>query len=107
MFRELNVPVLGIVENMSYLITPDGSKMDIFGSGGGENMAKEFDVPFLGCIPIDPLIRIGGDTGKPVVVDQPDLEVAKALAEISEKIAAQASIVAFEGKQLMAEKETN
>jgi ATP-binding protein involved in chromosome partitioning len=107
MFRELNVPVLGIVENMSYLITPDGSKMDIFGSGGGENMANEFDVPFLGCIPIDPLIRIGGDTGKPVVMDQPDLEVAKALVEISEKIAARASIVAFEGNQIMAEKETN
>jgi ATP-binding protein involved in chromosome partitioning len=107
MFRELNVPVLGIVENMSYLITPDGSKMDIFGSGGGENMAREFDVPFLGSIPIDPLIRIGGDTGKPVVMDQPELEVAKALVEISEKIAARASIVAYENTQLRAEKEAN
>lgn len=99
MFRELNVPVLGIVENMSYLITPDGSKMDIFGSGGGENMANEFGVPFLGGIPIDPLIRIGGDTGKPVVVDQPKLGVAKALIEISEKIAARTSIVAYESRQ--------
>jgi ATP-binding protein involved in chromosome partitioning len=99
MFRELNVPVLGIVENMSYLITPDGTKMDIFGSGGGENMAKEFGVPFLGGVPIDPLIRIGGDTGKPVVIDQPNLEVARTLMEISEKIAARASIVAYENAQ--------
>lgn len=105
MFRELNVPVLGIVENMSYLITPDGSKMDIFGSGGGEQMAKEFDVPFLGSIPIDSFIRIGGDTGKPVVMDQPDLDVAKALVEISEKIAAQASIAAYESTLIKAEKE--
>jgi len=99
MFRELNVPVLGIVENMSYLITPDGTKMDIFGSGGGETMAKEFGVPFIGGVPIDPLIRIGGDTGKPVVIDQPNLDVAKALTEISEKIAARASIAAYENAQ--------
>lgn len=105
MFRELNVPVLGIVENMSYLSATDGTKMDIFGSGGGANMAREFDVPFLGSIPIDPLIRIGGDTGKPVVMDQPDLEVAKALMDISEKIAARVSIAAYENSVIKAEKE--
>jgi ATP-binding protein involved in chromosome partitioning len=105
MFRELNVTVLGIVENMSYLTTPDGSKMDIFGSGGGANMAKEFDVPFLGSIPIDPLIRIGGDTWKPVVIDHPELEVAKTLVDISEIIAAQASIAAYESNLIRAEEE--
>ena len=79
--------------------------MDIFGSGGGEQMAREFNVPFLGSIPIDPSIRIGGDTGKPVVMVQPELEVAKALVEISEKIAARASIAAYENTQIGAEKE--
>jgi ATP-binding protein involved in chromosome partitioning len=105
MFKELNVPVLGVVENMSYLITPDGSKMDIFGAGGGEHMAAEFGVPFLGSIPIDTSIRIGGDNGKPVVIDQPGLDVSKALVDISEKIAARASIVAYENAQTRVEEE--
>jgi len=62
---------------MSFFIAPDtGKKYDIFGLGGGEKLAKELDVPFLGGIPIDPRIRIGGDNGKPIVYDLPDSENA-------------------------------
>jgi ATP-binding protein involved in chromosome partitioning len=63
MFRQLNVPILGVVENMSYLELPDGSRMNIFGSGGGERLAKEGSVPFLGSIPMDAKVRVGGDEG--------------------------------------------
>ena len=75
MFRTLNVPVLGVVENMSYLKLPDGSKMDVFGQGGGENLARQYDVPFLGGVPMDPIVRVGGDSGKPVVISQPESEI--------------------------------
>ncbi len=67
MFIRVNVPIFGIVENMSYFLAPDtNTRYDIFGSGGGESLAKEFDVTLLGQIPIDPRIREGGDSGKPV-----------------------------------------
>ena len=66
MFRETEVPVLGIVENMSYFVCPDtGKEFDIFGKGGGGEVARQYDLPLLGEIPIDPAIRIGGDTGQP------------------------------------------
>ena len=67
MFRTLEVPILGVIENMSYLDLPDGTRMDIFGSGGGEKLAKASGTTFLGKIPIDPTVREGGDTGKPIV----------------------------------------
>ncbi len=95
MFRQLNVPILGVIENMSYLELPDGTKMDIFGSGGGERLAQESGVPFLGAIPMDPIVREGGDSGKPVVVDQPESAVAKALKAISEDLAARVSVAAL------------
>src|SRR5512138_2496619 len=68
MFRTLEVPILGVIENMSYLDLPDGTRMDIFGSGGGEQLAQATETPFLGQIPIDQRVRIGGDSGKPIVV---------------------------------------
>lgn len=93
MFERVNVPVLGIVENMSYFIAPDtGKRYDIFGNGGGEKLAGELEVPFLGGIPIDPRIREGGDTGKPIVVEHPDSEEAKIITEIAKNMAAQISI---------------
>ena len=97
MFQELKVPIFGVVENMSYLETPDGERMDIFGSGGGEKLAQMTGVPYIGAIPIDPQVRIGGDGGMPVVLSHPDSEVAKAMVEIAEKIAAQVSIKAIKG----------
>ncbi len=71
MFRQLNVPILGVVENMSYLELPDGTRMDIFGMGGGQKLANSAGVPFLGSIPIDPDVRSGGDLGKPIVAFNP------------------------------------
>jgi ATP-binding protein involved in chromosome partitioning len=67
MFRQVKVEVLGVVENMSYYDAPGGQRVHIFGEGEGKRMAESFNVPFLGEIEIDPQIRIGGDTGKPVV----------------------------------------
>lgn len=95
MFRQLEVPVLGIVENMSYLDLPDGTRMDIFGTGGGERLAHDTNTPFLGSIPIDPNVRTGGDGGLPVVISQPDSAVAKALKDVAEGIAAKVSIAAL------------
>lgn len=97
MFQELDIPIFGVIENMSYLETPSGEKLDIFGSGGGEKLAKMADVPFIGSIPIDPQVRIGGDDGTPVAISHPDSVVAIALTKIAEKVAAQVSIAAVEG----------
>ncbi len=67
MFYQVKVPVLGLIENMSYFVEPStGKKIDVFGFGGGKTTAKEMGIKFLGEIPLDPEIRIGGDTGKPV-----------------------------------------
>ncbi|NWF63686.1 MAG: Mrp/NBP35 family ATP-binding protein, partial [Chloroflexi bacterium] len=95
MFKTLEVPILGIVENMSYLEMPDGSKMDLFGSGGGERLAESTDTPFLGQIPIDQNVRIGGDTGKPIVNLHPESPVAKAFTDIAMKIAQKVSVAAL------------
>jgi ATP-binding protein involved in chromosome partitioning len=96
MFRQLNVPILGVVENMSYLELPDGSRMDIFGTGGGEQLAKEGKVPFLGTIPIDAKVRAGGDNGRPVIIEDPKSPAANALRSIAEVIAAKISVAALE-----------
>jgi ATP-binding protein involved in chromosome partitioning len=96
MFRELNVAILGVVENMSYLELPDGTKMDIFGSGGGKKLAEASGVSFLGQIPMDPSVRVGGDQGAPIVVTTPDAASAKALKALSEQIAARLSVAALQ-----------
>lgn len=95
MFRTLEVPILGIIENMSYLDLPDGTRMDLFGSGGGEQLAQATQTNFLGKVPIDQNVRIGSDTGKPILVSHPDSPVANALREIAQKIAAQISVAAL------------
>lgn len=97
MFRELNVPILGVVENMSYLELPDGSHMDIFGAGGGMKLAEEAGVPYLGQIPMDPNVRVGGDSGTPVVVSNPDSSSAKAMRSLAEQVAARLSVAALQG----------
>lgn len=93
MFQRVNVPILGIVENMSYFIAPDTKKKyDIFGSGGGSKLANELSLPLLGAIPINPNIRIGGDDGKPIVFSEPDSDESLKILEISKNLAAQVSI---------------
>jgi len=95
LFKQLDVPVLGVVENMSYLELPGGQKMDIFGSGGGERLAKDANVEFLGAIPIDPSIREGGDVGKPIAVTVPDSPIAQALSSLATEIALRTSVIAL------------
>jgi ATP-binding protein involved in chromosome partitioning len=97
MFRQLDVDVFGVVENMSYLELHDGTRMDIFGSGGGETLAQQSGVPFIGTIPMDPMVRQGGDEGKPVVITNPDSAVAKALQNVAENVAAKISVAAVQG----------
>jgi ATP-binding protein involved in chromosome partitioning len=94
MFRQLQVPILGVVENMSFLELPDGTRMDIFGTGGGERLAQESGVPFIAAIPMDPAVRAGGDSGNPVVISQPDTAVARALRAMAENVAARVSVAA-------------
>lgn len=96
MFKQLEVSVFGVIENMSYLELPDGTKMDIFGSGGGERLAREADIPFIGAIPMDASVREGGDQGSPVVINHPESAVARALNEITEDIAAKVSVAAVQ-----------
>jgi ATP-binding protein involved in chromosome partitioning len=78
MFRQVRVPVLGIVENMSYFQGEDGKRVNLFGHGGGQKLANEAGVPFLGEIPIDPRVAECGDQGEPIVHKYPDSAVAKA-----------------------------
>jgi ATP-binding protein involved in chromosome partitioning len=97
MFRQLNVPILGVVENMSYLEMPDGTRMDIFGMGGGQKLADAAQVPFLGAIPMDPGVRAGGDQGTPIVISNPDAASAQALRSLAEQLAARLSVAALQG----------
>lgn len=93
MFERVNVPVLGVIENMSYFIAPDtGNRYDIFGTGGGEKVSAELKLPFLGGIPIDPRIREGGDKGKPIVYDIPDSNESNIILNISRNLIEQVNI---------------
>ncbi len=87
MFRKLNVPILGIVENMSYFVAPDtGTKYAIFGEGGGEKVAGEFDIPLLARIPLEMDTRKGGDEGVPIAVGQPNSAQTKAFRDLAEGV---------------------
>jgi len=93
MFNKVNVPVFGIVENMSYFIcTHCGEREDIFDTGGGKRTAGELQVPFLGEIPIHTSIRVGGDRGKPIVVGDEHSPHAQSIRQIARNLAAQVSI---------------
>jgi ATP-binding protein involved in chromosome partitioning len=94
MFKKLNVPILGLVENMSYFVAPDtGTRYAIFGEGGGTRVAEEFDVPLLGQIPLEMETRKGGDAGVPIVVGQKDSAQAKAFREIAAAVKARVDAV--------------
>jgi len=96
MFEKLNVPVFGLIENMSYFICPHcGDRTDIFGHGGARQTADELGIDFLGEIPLDPNIRSGADAGIPIVESDPDAPVARAFAEIAQTVAAKTSVQHF------------
>jgi ATP-binding protein involved in chromosome partitioning len=89
MFERVGVPVLGIVENMSYFENPEtGKPIAVFGSGGGQALADEVNVPLLGQIPLDPRVVEGGDTGRPIVVAEPKAGVSRALDQVAERVLA-------------------
>jgi len=88
MFKKLNVPILGIVENMSDFVCPHcGAHTPIFGEGGGAKIAREADVPVLAQIPIDPETRKGGDEGEPILVRKPDSAQAAAFRKLAAAVA--------------------
>src|SRR5256886_4036998 len=104
MFQQTRVPLLGIVENMSYYICPHCNSRDyIFGEGGGKRAAAELGIPFLGEVPLDIAIRTQSDIGSPIVIAQPDAPSSKVLRHIAEKVAAQVSIRSYEAPVLEVE----
>lgn len=88
MFEKVNVPILGIVENMSYFTAPNGDRIEIFGHGGGRKEAERMKMPFLGEVPIFTEIREGGDRGVPVVVSSPDQPAGQAFLKVAEAVRA-------------------
>ncbi len=101
MFQKVNVPTLGIVENMSYFLCSHcGEREEIFAYGGGKKASEELGVPFLGEIPISTNTRIGGDEGTPIVLKEPDSEQAKAFYTVARNMAAQISIRRMNGAEI-------
>jgi ATP-binding protein involved in chromosome partitioning len=96
MFRQVHVPILGIVENMSYFVGEDGKRYEIFRHGGGRKLAGEGNAPFLGEIPIDPRIAECGDSGQPIVQKYPDSPVSKAYLALATTVAGELKKVAEE-----------
>jgi ATP-binding protein involved in chromosome partitioning len=100
MYQKLNIPTLGLVENMSHFVCSGcGRESDIFGKGGGEKLAENLEVPFLGRIPLYEPIRVGSDTGTPIVVAEPESPAAQALNAVAEQAAAQISIKSYGQKK--------
>jgi len=96
MFRQLNIPVLGVVENMSHFVCGHcGERTDIFGSGGGARMAQELGLALLGEVPIETRVREGGDQGEPIVVSAPDSPAARAILDVASQMAAKLSVQAM------------
>jgi ATP-binding protein involved in chromosome partitioning len=100
MFDKVMIPIVGIVENMSYFIC-DGcnKKHEIFSRGGALRAAERFNIPYLGEIPITPALREGGDKGSPILIQDPNSEVSKIFLEIAAKLAGQLSIASERAKQ--------
>ncbi|HZS31879.1 MAG TPA: Mrp/NBP35 family ATP-binding protein [Methylomirabilota bacterium] len=94
MFRDLKVPILGIVENMSFYVCPHGERLALFGEGGGARLAAECDVPLLGAIPLHPDLRAGADEGEPVIVRRPGSAEAHAFRTLAAAVAARVRTLA-------------
>ena len=97
MFRQVNVPVLGIIENMSYFVGEDSKRYEIFRHGGGQKLAQEAGVPFLGDVPIDPRIAECGDHGDPIVHKYPDSPVAQSYLALATTVSEQVGKVGTPG----------
>jgi len=98
MFRTLKVPILGIIENMSYLLCPHCEQsVELFGHGGGRKASQRLEVPFLGEIPLDPELRRGGDVGRPILIEKPDSPVAAIFRQVAGNLAGRVSVEALIG----------
>ncbi len=96
MFRTLKVPILGIIENMSYLLCPHCEKpVEIFGHGGGRKACQRLEVPFLGEIPLDTELRIGADAGRPILIERPDSPVVEVFRRVAANLAGRISVEAL------------
>lgn len=91
MAHKVNLAVSGVIENMSWFTADDGERYELFGSGGGELLAQQLDVPLLGRVPLVPALREGSDTGQPVVVGDPDGEASRAIADVADRLLAAAT----------------
>ncbi len=101
MFDKVNIPIVGIVENMSYFVCDGcGKKHEIFSRGGARRAAERFNIPYLGEIPITPSLREGGDSGVPSLVQDPRSEVSRCFLEIAAKLAGQLSIASEQAKKI-------
>ena len=98
MFKKLNAPILGVVENMSYYVTAGGERDYIFGQGGARQLAQRLQLPFLGEIPLVTAIREASDAGRSLVLTQPQSPAAQAFVQVAEQLAAQVSIRAMRGE---------
>jgi ATP-binding protein involved in chromosome partitioning len=93
MFKKLNVPVLGIIENMSYFNCPHcNGPVDIFGRGTSKRLCAKFEVDYLGDLPLDPAVRIGGDDGLPVTISDPDGASSQRFIEVAKTLAGKVSV---------------
>ncbi len=104
MFAQVRIPMLGLIENMSYLIAPkSGERIDVFGQGGGKMTAQKMNVPFLGELALDPQVRIGGDTGAPVATRGPDDSHAAPFVELAQRVEERVSAAAAAGPTITVE----
>jgi ATP-binding protein involved in chromosome partitioning len=101
MYRKLNIPAIGLIENMSYFACPGcGRESDLFGKGGGAKLAEEMSVPFLGSIPLYEPVRVGGDSGVPIVIGEPESAPSLAIFSAAERVAQQVSITAYQRRAI-------
>jgi ATP-binding protein involved in chromosome partitioning len=101
MFHQVNVDVLGMVENMSQMTLPDGQVIDVFGAGGTERTAAQFGLPFLGAVDLDPQVREGGDKGLPVAIAGPESKLAAEFYAVARKVAEKAQAAAAKGENVL------
>ena len=101
MYRKLNIPTIGLIENMSHFTCPGcGHESDIFGKGGGERLAHELTVPFLGHVPLHEPVRQASDRGVPIVIADPASPASTAMVAAAERIAQQVSIASYSGRAI-------
>lgn len=86
MAHKVNLEVKGVIENMSWFTADDGTRYELFGSGGGEELAERLEVPLLGQVPLVPALREGGDAGRPITVIEPEGEASQVFTELARRV---------------------